>query len=264
MDRDVILIHGMWCTGANWARVRGQLEAAGLRCHAPNLPHHQVGKVDPAVGAMSLRDYRKFLLQYVRGLKLKQPPILMGHSMGGLLAQQIAADIQPAALVLLAPAPQAGINGLRTSNLLAFAKAFARPAFWRRPHIPSPARAASSAFNGVPPERHRALYAGLVHESGAAAAEIGFWFVDPSGAARVDTRKITCPVYVVSAGRDRLTPASVVRKVAAKHDGATLRHYPGRGHWVIDDGDTDEMIQDLLQWLRKKLPAASQKRSQRA
>ena len=264
MNRDVILIHGMWCTAANWSRVRGLLEASGLRCHAPSLPHHKVGTVDQEVGAQSLRDYRKFLLDYIRGLKLKQPPIIIGHSMGGLLAQQIAAELQPAALVLLTPAPQAGINGLRVSNLVAFAKAFARPAFWRRPHIPSPARAASSAFNGVPPERHRAIYGGLVQESGAAAAEIGFWFVDPSRAARVDVRKISCPAYVVSAGRDRLTPASVVRKVAAKLDDATLRHYPGRGHWVIDDGDTDEMIQDLLQWLRKKLPADSMKRSQRA
>lgn len=261
MDQDVILIHGMWCTGANWGRVRSLLEPSGLRCHAPSLPHHKVGKVDPDVGAQSLRDYRKFLRNYVSQLNLQQAPILIGHSMGALLAQQLAMDIKPAALILLTPAPQAGINGLRLSNLIAFAKAFGRPAFWRRSHIPTPARAASSAFNGVAPERHKALYAGLVHESGAAAAEIGFWFVDPSRAAHVNERQIQCPVYVVSAGRDRLTPASVVRKVAGKYAGATLRHYPGRGHWVIDDDDTEEMMTDILSWLRKKLPATTAKRS---
>ena len=61
---------------------------------------------------------------------------------------------------------------------------------------------------------------------------------------------IKCPVYVVSCGQDRLTPAAAVRKVAALYPQASLRHYPGRGHWVLDDVDTDEMATEIANWLQ--------------
>ena len=58
----------------------------------------------------------------------------------------------------------------------------------------------------------------------------------------------TC--YVVSAGQDRLVPASAVRRVAALYPQASLRHYPDRGHWVLDDVDTDEMATEIANWLQ--------------
>jgi pimeloyl-ACP methyl ester carboxylesterase len=125
-----------------------------------------------------------------------------------------------------------------------------RPGFWRKPHKPTPRRASISVFNGVPKARHPALYETLVPESGRAAFELGFWYLDRSRASDVDHAAVQCPVYVVSCGRDRLTPAPVVRKVAALYPGAALRHFPQRGHWVIDDDDTEDMVNDMLTWLR--------------
>src|SRR3546814_16727680 len=78
--------------------------------------------------------------------------------------------------------------------------------------------------------------------SGRAAFEIGMWPLDFARAAAVDTAKVRCPVYIVSCGKDRLTPASVVRKLAKRYPQAAQRHYAERGHWVIDDEETEEMI----------------------
>src|SRR3546814_5741128 len=89
--------------------------------------------------------------------------------------------------------------------------------FWRNAHKPGFAHARRFAFNGVPEDRHRALYENLVHESGRAAFEIGMWPLDFARAAAVDTAKVRCPVYIVSCGKDRLTPASVVRKLAKRY-----------------------------------------------
>jgi len=104
----------------------------------------------------------------------------------------------------------------------------------------------------VPPEKHAALYEGMVEESGRVVFEIGFWFLDPARAAAVDAGAVGCPVYVVSSGADRLTPAAVVRKVAALYPQASMRHYPDRGHWVLDDDDTDEMTTEIANWLQGK------------
>lgn len=251
MGYPVVLIHGMWCTGANWDRVRSLLEPRGYTCHAPSLPAHEPVPDQPQqVAAVSLRDYLAFMEDYVRAQNFSQPPILIGHSMGGLLAQQLAARIQPLALVLLTPAAPWGVNPLRWSNIVAFARALLRWGFWRRPHKPSAERAALSAFNGIPVDRHPRLYEGLVHESGRVLFEAGFWWADWRRATAVDTRAVQCPVYVVSAGEDRLTPTPVVRRVAALYPQASQRHYPQRGHWVIDDDDTEEMVKGLCSWMR--------------
>jgi pimeloyl-ACP methyl ester carboxylesterase len=250
MPRPVVLIHGMWCTGANYARIAATLAARGHACHAPTLPAHEVGASHPEVGNKSLREYLSFLEDFVRAQTFAEAPILIGHSMGGLLAQQLAARVQPFALVLLAPASPAGIFGIRWANFVAFFRVFLRWRWWRRPQKPSYGRAVVSAFNGVPPEKQPALYAGLVEESGRAVFEIGLWPLDGRRAARAEPGAVRCPVYVVSAGADRLTPAAVVRKVAALYPQASLRHYPERGHWVLDDTETDEMTVEIANWIQ--------------
>jgi len=250
MPRPIVLLHGMWCTGAHFDRLIEGLKPRGHACFAPTLPAHEAGVAHPEVGNQSLRDYLSFLEDYVRRQNFAEAPILVGHSMGGLLAQQLAARVQPFALVLLTTAPPAGLFGLRWANLVSFTPVVSRWGWWRRPQKLGFRGAVSRAFNGVPPEKHRRLYDSLVEESGRAVFEIGFWFLDGARAARVDAAQIRCPVYVVSCGADRLTPAAVVRKVGGLYPQASLRHYPERGHWVLDDTETDEMTAEIANWIQ--------------
>ena len=250
MPRPIVLIHGMWCTGANFDRLIEGLRARGHACHAPTLPAHESGVAHPEVGTLSLRAYLAFVEDYVRRQNFSEPPILVGHSMGGLLAQQLAARIQPFALVLLTPAWPSGVWGLRWTNFVSFFRIIMRWAWWRRPQRLSFHRAVVSAFNGVPREQHVKMYDAMVEESGRAAFEIALWPLDRARASRVDPGAVNCPVYVVSCGDDRLTPAASVRKVAALYPQASLRHYPDRGHWVLDDVETDEMAAEIANWLQ--------------
>jgi pimeloyl-ACP methyl ester carboxylesterase len=249
MAHPVVLIHGMWCTGGNLERVAAALRARGFECHVPDLPAHEAGVRHAEVGSMSLRDYLAHLERYIAGKNFGRPPILLGHSMGGLLAQQLASRIDTFALVLLTPASPAGINAIRPGPLAAFAKVLSTPGFWHKPNKPSFERGRISAFNGLPEYKQNELYAGMVEESGRALLEIALWLLDRSRASRVDVASVNCPVYVVAAGKDHLTPAPVVRKVAALYDRATLRYYPQRSHWVIDDDETDEMAGEIAGWL---------------
>lgn len=253
MAHPVVLIHGMWCTGANLAPVAAGLAARGFKCHLPTLPSHEVGVPHPEVGGLGLADYVDFLEHWIEEQAFAEPPILLGHSMGGLLAQLLTARLATRrgvfALVLLTPASPSGINAIRLKPLLAFAPVLSRPGFWNRPHRISKSAASRYACAGVPEERHAALYETLVDESGRVVFEIALWPLDRNRAARVDAESVSCPVYVVSGGLDGLTPASVVRKVAARYPGASLRHYPERGHWVIDDEYTDAMCGEIAAWL---------------
>ncbi|MFT4047513.1 MAG: alpha/beta fold hydrolase [Solimonas sp.] len=251
MGHPVVLVHGMWCTGASWKRVVDILAPRGYHCHAPSLPAHDDATDQPLqVRHQSVRGYLRFLERSIAAQRFDRPPILIGHSMGGLLAQQLATRIDPLALVLLTPAAPYGTNGLTPTVVAAFAPWMFGGLFWRNPHKPSFKHAQRYAFNGVPADRHRALYESLVHESGRASFELGLWPLDFSRATAVEAAKVRCPVYVVSCGQDRLTPAGIVRKVAKRYAHVTQRHYAERGHWVIDDEETDEMMHAICGWLR--------------
>jgi pimeloyl-ACP methyl ester carboxylesterase len=251
MAYPAVLIHGMCCTGANWKRVISLMTPNGYECLAPSLPEHDASPDQRLqVSRQSLRDYLAFLEMVLATREERRPPIIIGHSMGGLLAQQLAVRVQPLALVLLTPAAPYGIYALSQTNTGALLSWLSSGAFWRNAYKPSLALAQRYAFCGLPANQSRSLYEGMVYESGRAIFEICLWPFDFSRASTVDAQRIHCPVYIVNSGKDRLTPASVVRNLARLYPQATQRHNPTRGHFVIDDEGTDEMVHSICSWLR--------------
>lgn len=247
----VVLLHGMWSTGSTLDPVRHALEARGYRVTAPTLPWHPArgAEEQEALGRASLLDYARHLEEAILAERFATPPILVGHSMGGLLAQMLASRLTTRATVLLAPAPPAGVQAVRWSNLLATRNVLATPAFWRRPHRPPPDLAAWGLLHGVPEPRRSELRDALLPESGRAYAEIVFWWLDRRNAARVDAGALACPMLIVSGADDRVIPASVVQRTAAMYEQAELLIFPDRGHWFFEEPGAEEVLARVACWL---------------
>lgn len=247
MTTPIVLVHGAWCTAANWQRVISILTPRGYRCYAPTLPAHEATADQPLkVRKQGLHDYRRALLADLDAQGFDQPPVIIGHSMGALLAQQLASQVRPLAMVLLAPLEPAGLmrcSALRAGALTPWLGAALRG----RAYKPGYEQAARALFNTIGADRRRPLHETLVHEPARVALQLGFW----SGSrARETVDGGNCPVYIVSAGRDRLAPAASARVLAQRYPAAALRHYPQRGHWLIDDDETEEMMHGICGWLR--------------
>ena len=65
----------------------------------------------------------------------------------------------------------------------------------------------------------------------------------------------------MSAGADGLVPPGVVKRVAARYPQATLRVYPGRSHWVIDDAQTEDMVHEIAGWLQPMVQRAARSKA---
>src|SRR4030042_3485272 len=105
MRGTVVMSHGMWCGSWPWDRYAAFLEGRGWRCLRPALRYHDADPrdpPDPRLGRTSILDYAEDLESLVRGLDA--PPVLLGHSMGGLLGLLAAARGLAQAAVLLTPA----------------------------------------------------------------------------------------------------------------------------------------------------------------
>ncbi len=252
MAETIFFIHGMWGGGWYWEKHRRFLEDRGFTCIATTLRHHDMDPrdtPDPGLGTTSLLDYAQDLEQEIETLGVK--PVLIGHSMGGLLAQILGARGLARALVLMTPAPPAGsITALKPSVARSFFGIMTKWGFWKKPIRLSFKAATYSMLHLLNPEAQKATYDRLVYESGRAAFEIGFWFLDAKGAARVDPAKVTCPVLVIAGGQDRITPASIIRQVAKRHgSAATYKEFENHAHWVVAEPGWQEIAECSAEWI---------------
>jgi len=253
MAETIVMIHGMWGTGSYWENFKGFFEGKGYRCVVPTLRFHDMdpnGVPDPRLGTTSLLDYAEDLEKLIR--ELDGMPILMGHSMGGLLAQILGSRGLAKALILLTPASPRGIIALKASVIKSFWSGLTTWGFWRKPFRQTFDEAVYSMLNQMPSESWKSIYDKFVYESGRAAFEIGFWLFDSKGAARVDESGVTCPVLVIAGEKDRIVPVSVTRKVAEKYKAvSTYKEFSGHAHWVIGEPGWEQIAEYIEQWLRQ-------------
>ncbi|HEX2887911.1 alpha/beta hydrolase [Vineibacter terrae] len=258
MERTLVMIHGMWGTPHVWRHWRAFLEARGWQVSTPALRHHDAPPFapPPGLGTTSLLDYADDLQAEIARMPAK--PVVIGHSMGGLLAQILAARQSCAAAVLLCPAPPAGVFALQPSVMRAFLRIQLRWGWWKLPHRATYKEAMYGSFNTCTDRIACGRdYARFVHESGRVLVEIGLPFLDRSHAATVDPAAVTCPMLVIGADQDRLTPGAVVRRVAQRYAPvAEHREFAGHGHWVVGQPGWQDIATFAADWLERRLPAA--------
>lgn len=233
----LLMIHGMWGRPETFARLRPELAAAGIASVAPALPCHDIppgSPAPPALGRIRLEDYVTALAAEVAALG--EAPVILGHSLGGLLAQLVAARTGAAGLILLAPAPSA--QTLRPS--LAQAATLRRVTlgwgWWRRPTLIDAEAARFGVFNGVP-EAEAAEGVGLLTwDSGPVLAQLAFPFLDPQRGSRVAYERLCMPALVLFGARDRIATAATARETARRLTGRVdYLAWADCGHWFFHD-----------------------------
>lgn len=99
--KHIVLIHGTWCNGNVWGEFATDLEKLGFTVHTPSLRYHDLpyDEAFEKVGAVSLTDYVDDLVALVESLP--ETPILLGHSLGCLLAQLVAERVTVEGMILM-------------------------------------------------------------------------------------------------------------------------------------------------------------------
>ncbi len=248
----------MWSTPATFDRVRAALEAAGHETHAPCLLFHdRPVSLPPAPGLRQL-PLRAYVDQLeAEAMKLTAagsgPPIILGHSMGSLLAQMLASRIDHAGLVLLSPAAAANSQSFSLDPARTLKNVILKWGWWDEPTLCDEAGARWGIFNGVPEDVAKAEIAALVWDSGHVLAEMA---LPPlfGNTTRVDYARLTRPALVVVGTDDRITPPGIARatarNLAGGNGGAVDYHeLPGAPHWLFW-GDLEQQVAAMVaEWL---------------
>lgn len=254
----LFFIHGMWSRPRVWAGLRAHFEALGHATHAPALPFHDAEPGDPPppqLGEIGIGDYVAFLIEQVR--QLPEPPVIVGHSMGGMLAQLVAERVQPAALALLSPAPTATTASLGLAPLRTTFGITTQKSWWKRPTMIDRDRARWGIFNEVPADVAEREIDALIWDSGRVLFQTAMPWADPAKGAKVDYARLAMPALVLVGDRDRITPVSTARATARQLAGQVdYVELPGVGHWLFHEPVVGRVAAEIEAFV-KGLPGAA-------
>jgi pimeloyl-ACP methyl ester carboxylesterase len=258
----VVFVHGAFCGGWAFDSFREPFEAAGFETHAPNLPHHERGADLEQLAVTGLKDYALAIAQYARGLRA--PPVLVGHSLGGLVVQLAAIRAPVAGLVLLAPSAPWGVPPTTLDEHGNHFGLTLLGDYWRRPIPPDYRVARSTTLDRLSRDDARRTFARFVPESGRAIREAVQWWTDHSMASQAPVNRIAAPVLGLAGGKDRVNPPSTVRRVIARFPNgqAHFHEFPDMSHWLVGEPEAADVASLTLQWFeaREILPKPAKRK----
>jgi pimeloyl-ACP methyl ester carboxylesterase len=253
LSRIVVFIHGMYLGGSSWQPWINRAASQGrdYTCHAPSWPYHDGAPeqlraaMDPALGTLTfgqIIDYYKEIID-----ALREKPVLVGHSVGGLVVQKLINGGYGMAGVAVSPATPRGV--------LAFGPNFLRANF---PHLNPlagnrPIRMTARRF-------HYAFGNTMTRADSDAAFEA---YTVPESRnvprstltrqAAIDFTKPHPPMLIITADKDHLTPRAMIKRNVRKYPPAAgtldFAEFRGRSHLLCGQTGWEEVADHVFAWI---------------
>ncbi|PTL82859.1 alpha/beta hydrolase [Vitiosangium sp. GDMCC 1.1324] len=253
------MIHGVNCTGEVWGRMAGQFRDIGWRVETPTFRPQLRVRADPSAELLKLKlaDYVEDMEAAARRLEAEtgRPPVIFGHSMGGLIAQKLAERGVARAVVLLTPTAPSGLQPKRSlAPRFTFANILYSPQSETRAHKFWRIGFSWGILNCVPLSRHAGIYANTCYESGLVYRDLFHREMDTQRISHIDEARIGVPVLTIGAARDRAIHIDMQRRVAEKYKRVgDYLEYANNAHWIVDEPGTERVIADIAVWLNAKV-----------
>jgi pimeloyl-ACP methyl ester carboxylesterase len=233
----VLFVHGLWATASLFDRYLSFAAERGWDAWAVNLRGREESRPGTDVGGASMQDFARDAIAMLDELG---DVVLVGHSMGSLVAQMVGHDPRVRALVLMCPIPPRGIVSLSGPVLRSSGPYLGRMLRGRafRPERDAQERV---IMNRLAREDRDAWFASSVEDSGVAARQIAL------GAVKVGAAAIRAPVLVVSAAEDRISPPGLQPKIVRRY-GAVHRTFTEHAHLLPLEPGWETPAASVLDW----------------
>jgi pimeloyl-ACP methyl ester carboxylesterase len=256
-DIPIVLIHGFWVTPRSWEHWITRYESKGHRVIAPAYPGFEVEvealNADPTpIEQLNVPAIMEHLESVVSGLDA--PPIIMGHSAGGVFTQLLLDRGHGVAAVAMNSAPTEGVKVVPLSQIKAGFPVLKNPANRHRAVGLTYEQWHYAFTNTFSEEESRRLYERYhVPASGAifwgsALANIHPGKDDTYVNYKNDDR---APLLFISGSEDHLMPPSVQRSNAKHYKSDTVtevKEYEGYAHLLPAQEGWEEIADHALDW----------------
>jgi pimeloyl-ACP methyl ester carboxylesterase len=257
----LMLIHGSWLSARSWDTFAEYFESRGYAASAPEWPRKE-GDVEElreraeelkGLGIAEIVDHYE---AHIRALH--EPPVLIGHSFGGLFVELLLDRGLGRAGVAMSPAPPKGILVLPFSTLKVVTPALAHPSKWHGVVTLTLEEFTYGFVNTFSPEEAAAAYEKYaVPETGQIYYEAGFanFHLHPPTEVHFKMQE-RAPLLIVGAEKDHTIPASLAKKAFEKYEKheayeaqTDYVEFEGRPHLMMVAEGWEEIAGHIDTWL---------------
>ncbi len=254
--KQIVFITGAFVTNHCWDEWRTWFENKGYSTVAPPWPYKngtaqdlrdkQPGDVDLAL--LTLDEVINSYVEIITSFPEK--PIIIGHSLGGLMTQIIVNRGLAAAGVAIHPVPPLGVFPYEFSFYKGGWKSLGLFTSIKKTYLMSFKDWQYAFVNGMPLEEQKAAYQQFTIPESKTVARGGL-----SKAAKVDFKKSHEPLLITAGATDNIIPAHLNRRNydAYKKNGSILEYkeFPGRNHFVLGQPGWQGDAEYIYNWLQQ-------------
>jgi pimeloyl-ACP methyl ester carboxylesterase len=254
----LMLVHGAWLSARSWENFAEYFNKRGFAVSTPEWPRKE-GDVEElreeadeisGLGLTEIVDHHAELID-----ELDQPPVLIGHSFGGLIVELLLDRGLGRAGVAISPAPPKGILVLPLASLKSASPALAHPSKWHGVVTLTPEEFTYSFVNTFSPEDAAAAYERYaVPETGQIFYEAGFanFHLHPPTEVHFKGGD-RAPLLIVGFEKDQTVPASVSKAQYKKYERSPAQtdyiEFEGRPHLGMAADGWEAIAASIDDWL---------------
>lgn len=255
--KTIVLIHGLWMTPRSWQLFREFYEQQGHQVFAPPWPrlHSEVEEIRRNPSALAGLGITEIVDHYEKFMRsLDQPPILIGHSFGGLIVQILIDRGLGAAGIAIDSATPKGIWKLPFSAIKSVSPVLSNPLNYQRTVSLTFEQFEYAFANSMSESEARSAYRlNVVPGPGRPIFQVALANFNPWAATKVNYRNHgRSPLLLIGGANDRLVP-SVQNRINYKkyaHSKAITdyKEFPNRSHLIVAQEGWQEVAEYALAW----------------
>ncbi len=250
----IVFITGTFISNNCWDEWIAYYESEGYKCIAPAWPYKDAPAEDlrnrPANDAIALNTISSLTDHFAAIIsKLPGKPILIGHSLGGLIVQLLLQRELGVAGIAIHSFPPRGINRFRFSFLKAIWETMMLFTPGRETYLVSFRKWKFAFVNGVDCEQQKELYYRYAIPESKKIIRDTF-----KCSTKADFRKIHTPLLFTSGSNDKLVPASLnysnYKKYATGNSVTGYKEFKGHTHLIFGLPAWKDEADFILYWLQ--------------
>jgi pimeloyl-ACP methyl ester carboxylesterase len=252
-SKTIVFIHGLFVNPKSWKHWKTYFEAKGYVCHTPVNPCHEGDpamlrkNITPGLSKVTFEEVVNNIVGFID--TLPQKPIVIGHSLAGLVVQKLISMNKAEAGVCIDGAAPPGIITTEWS-------------FWKSNFPVINYLKGNSVFEPNKKWFHYTFCNTMSQEE----SDIVFdEFVVPESRniprgtlksfAKIDMKKPHSPLLFIAGEKDHIVPASLnLKNFEAYKDTNSIKEYKefkGRGHYSCGAPEWQEVADYILNWINK-------------
>lgn len=253
-SKTILFVTGAFISHSVWEPWIRFFEDQGYFAIAPPWPYKDASAdvlrskhPDVEIGSLKLEELIEFYIKII--LEMDELPTIIGHGLGGLIAQILIARRFGTAAVAMHSIPPIGIYTHKISFYKSLFRAMGILSRAKSSYMISLQHWQREITPGMETEEQKASFDRYATpESKLVIRDI------LTDAARVDFRRLHAPLLIISGSSDSIIPASVnysnFKSYSNKHSLTSYKEFEGANHFMPGQNGWNEKASFIADWLK--------------